>query len=538
MLLMPSPRLTALGAILAIVAGAAPARAQKPAPQRAAITAVTMGMVYVGAGRTDGLREGSLLRVLRLGTKGQYRVSFVSSRSAAAKPDSESVLPAIGDSVEFTPVVEAPLPVAAQAAGPDSVKRTPASYAAAARTRGPRLRGRIGFRYLDSRDLDNGIDLKQPGIEALIDGPIAAGSAVGLAVDIRSRRTSLYRPGATATSTGLTSVYQAALRFQSPQGPFRAVFGRQYAPTLAGVGLFDGLSLDIQRSGWAGGVMAGLAPEPGTMAVSASIRQFGAYFQARNGGTRGARWSLTAGAIGSYASGGDVNREFGFLQATLFSPVVTAIALQEIDVNRGWKLVAGEKALSPTSTYLSLNVNPVRAVSLSAGFDNRRNVRLYQDLSTPESQFDARFRMGMWGGAYFIFGKLRFSGDVRTNTVGGLDSLRTTAYSGMLSLDRITRVGFGLRLRATRYETPARGPGTFLSGTLRIAPGALGAIELVAGSRQETGLVASDRRWTGFNAELFIRRSWFWMLNYSREWGPAGATPTTDLIYAGLSYRF
>lgn len=532
---MSSARLIALGAAL-LLAAPAVAPAQTPARKRAAVTAVTMGTVYVGAGRNDGLREGTALVVARLGAKGHYRVSFVSSRSAAARPDSLSVLPAVGDSVEFAPVVEAP--VAQKPPTADSTSRTVAARVVAVRPKGPRLRGRIGIRYLDSRDRDNGIDLKQPGLEALIDGPIAPGSAVGLAVDIRTRRTSLLRPGQTTSSVGLTSVYQAALRLQAPTGSVRAVLGRQYAPTLAGVGLFDGLSLDVQHPGWAGGVMAGLAPAPGTMAVSSEIRQFGAYIQARNGKARGARWSLTAGAIGSYASGGDVNREFGFVQATVFSPVVTAIALQEIDVNRGWKLAAGEKSLVPTSTYLSLSLNPARVISFNAGLDNRRNVRLYQDLSTPEAVFDARFRMGMWGGAYFNFGKLRFSGDMRTNTVEGVDSLRTTSYSGMLSLDRITRAGFGLRLRATHYETPGRGPGVFLSGAFRIAPGNLGALELTGGSRQETGQVASDRRWAGFNTELFIRRAWFAMLNYSREWGPTGATPTTDLIYAGLSYRF
>ena len=338
---MPSARLTAAAGALAALAGTA--QAQTPAPKRAAVTAVTMGMVYVGAGRNDGLREGSLLQGLKLGTRGQYRVSYVSSRSAAAKPDSLAMLPSVGDSVEFTPVLEPQVVQRGPAA--DSVARKPSPRIVATRQRGARLRGRIGFRYLDSRDRDNGIDLKQPGIEALIDGPIAPGSAVGLAVDIRSRRTSLYRPGRDATTNGLTSVYQAAIRLQAPRGPVRAVFGRQYAPTLAGVGLFDGLSLDVQRSGWAGGIMAGLAPEPGTMAVSSGIHQFGAYFQARNGATTGARWSVTAGAIGSYANGGEVNREFGFLQATIFSPVVTAIALQEIDVNRGWKLAAGAEPM-------------------------------------------------------------------------------------------------------------------------------------------------------------------------------------------------
>lgn len=534
----PAPAAAPVASPPAAVAAAGPR--DTVSVRRAAVTAVTMGMVYFSAGRGDGLKEGAVVTVARLGPKGRYQVAFLSSKSAAAKGDSTAALPAVGDSVEFRPVFEAPAAVVVNT-GPDSTRGT-VQVAQAFKPRGPRLRGRFGFRYLSSVDKTNGISMKQPGVEVLLDGPLGRGSPIGIAMDIRTRRTSLYRPGeGTPRTEGVMGVYQAALRVQGSQGPVRAVIGRQYAPTLAGVGLFDGLSVDIQKSKWAGGVMAGLAPELGTMAVSTDIKQLGGFFQLRNPtGAAGAHWSVTMGGIGSYAAGGEVNREFAFFQATVFSKTVSAVALQEIDYNRGWKVALGEKTFSPTSTYLSLNLTPSNWVSLNGGLDNRRSVRLYQDLNTPEALFDDRFRMGMWGGAYFTVNRnLRFSGDVRTNTVGGADSLRTTAYSGTMSLDRLTKLGLGLRFRGTRYETPGRGPGTFWSGTFRIAPGNAGAFELTGGGRTETGgLVNTDRTWAGFNTELFFKRSWFLLANYSREWGKNDLTPTTDLIYAGLSYRF
>ncbi|MEZ4456727.1 MAG: hypothetical protein R2882_09295 [Gemmatimonadales bacterium] len=192
-----------------------------------------------------------------------------------------------------------------------------------------------------------------------------------------------------------------------------------------------------------------------------------------------------------------------------------------------------------TSAYVSGYLTPVRGISLTGGFDSRRTVRLYRDLTTPETVFDDRFRRGYWGGANLnIGGKLRLGGDVRTRTVEGLDSLATTAYSATANLDRITPAGLGLRFRGTWYDTPDRGNGTLLVGAFRIAPANTGALEFNAGSRKETGNPDADRFWAGAEADLFIHRSWFVLATFTREWGRSGLTPTTDLLYAGLSYRF
>jgi hypothetical protein len=523
--------LSRIAVVLLGVALAGRSAAQAPAPKRTTVTAVTAGLVYVGAGRVDGLVEGSLVQVLRLGEQGHFRVRFISSHSAACGADSATALPAIGDTVEFQPV----------AATPAEVTTTAARYSAtsaAGRRRSPALRGRIGVRYLASTDHGSGLDLRQPGFELSLSGPIVAGAPVGMSVDVRSRRTSLYRPGEPAVADGTMGVYQAALRFQSAAGPVRAIVGRQYAPTLAGVGLFDGILLDYQHGRWGGGVLAGLAPELGSLAFSSTIRQFGAYLQGHNELGAHTRWSLTAGAMGSYYQS-DINREFGFLQATVASPTVSAIVLQEVDLNRSWKIAAGEPRFSFTSTYASVSVTPARWVALTGGIDNRRNVRLYQDLVTPEQVFDARFRLGLWSGVSFAVGsKLRFGGDIRSSEIDGADSLRTAAYSANLSLDRLTTAGLGLRLRWTRYETPGRGPGQLSAATIRLAPRAIGAIELTGGQRREPGGVLLDRSWLGATLELAVRRSWFGLASITREWGPDGATAATDLLYAGLSYRF
>ncbi len=165
-------------------------------------------------------------------------------------------------------------------------------------------------------------------------------------------------------------------------------------------------------------------------------------------------------------------------------------------------------------------------------------MRLYRDLVTPEEVFDDRFRQGYWGSATVtIAKKLRIGGDLRANRVSGADSLNTTAFSVTASADGVTHAGFGFRFRGTRYTVPLRGAGRLVSGALRFAPASLGALELSGGFRAEQD-TTQDRFWGGLSAELFVRRSWFFLLTFTREWGRNGLTPTTDLLYGGLSYRF
>lgn len=512
-------------------AGFAQAPSAPPPPVKTTVvTAVNLGTIYLAAGRLDGLQEGTVVRVRRLGANGQYRVMFLSSKSAAARGDSGSIAPQTGDSVEYTPARASTAPGAAALA-----QGKPAPY----RSRGARIRGRFGARYLGSTDQSSGIALKQPGLEVLLNGPFGQGAPMSIAVDIRSRRSQLYRPGVETTANGTVGVYQANLSFQAPQGAVRAVVGRQYAPTLAGIGLFDGVLLDYQRPRFGVGVMGGLEPDFRSLSVSSAIRQVGGFVQFHAPVSKPVRWGLTTGAIGSYASGG-VNREFAFVQATLSSRPVTAVVLQEIDYNRALKRVVGEPLFGLTSTFASINVNGGDWLNLNFGLDNRRNVRLYRDLVTPEETFDDRFRLGMWSGINLTFAKhrVRLGADARTSTVGGSDSLRTTGYSANVSVERLTVFGLGSRLRATRYQTPGRGQGSLVSASLRIAPPSVGALEFTTGNRREQGAPDADRFWTEINAEVFFRRSWFGLASFTKEWGRRQLTPTTELLYAGLSYRF
>jgi hypothetical protein len=91
-------------------------------------------------------------------------------------------------------------------------------------------------------------------------------------------------------------------------------------------------------------------------------------------------------------------------------------------------------------------------VSLSAGYDNRRSVRLYRDAITPETTFHDTFRQGVWGGVGLRLPGARLGLDARSSS-GGVAG-RTLAYTFTAGLSRVAGLGMGLRSRTTRYDGP------------------------------------------------------------------------------------
>src|SRR5581483_12300100 len=127
-------------------------------------------------------------------------------------------------------------------------------------------------------------------------------------------------------------------------------------------------------------------------------------------------------------------------------------AMQEIDFNSGWKRDAGEPAVSPTSTFASVSVRPLDELSIQAGVDNRRNVRLYRDYVSPVTEFDDAFRQSVWGGTtYSVLRWMRIGADARVSQGGPAG--KGDQLTGSLGLGPVLSQRLELRLRSTRYRT-------------------------------------------------------------------------------------
>lgn len=513
---------TSLGSQVTGVAAASPSA-------WAHVTYLTLSSAYVDAGTADGLVEGTRLEVLRNDSSiAVLEARFVSTHKTACDIVTATATLAVGDSARFIPVGRARDTVAVVASRP--VSPLPSA-------RGGPLRGRIGLYYLTIRQLDGtGASLAQPSADIRLSGSGLGGSGVGVTADVRSRRVTQTRADGFGTDArNQTRVYQAALSWEAPGTPVRLAVGRQFAPGMPPVGLVDGVAARLQFPRWNVGVFGGTQPEPINLGFSGTTTQVGASLERHSRSGDPVRWALVTGLSGSYVRG-EANREFLYLQGQYASSRLSLYAAQEVDYYRAWRRVAGERALSPTSSFASVQVHLSDGLSLSAGVDSRRNVRLYRDVVNPETVFDDAFRRGVWAGVSTRLGhRVWASLDARANRGGATGA--ADSYTLLVSASPAAPLGLSLRSRTTRYVTAARA-GWLESAALGLSPWGGADLALSGGLRLERDRSAATTaalRWVSADLDLGLARAWYLLVSAYREWGGVEAHA---LVYGGLSYRF
>jgi hypothetical protein len=325
-------------------------------------------------------------------------------------------------------------------------------------------------------------------------------------------------------------VYRAQLSLAPAASPWRFSVGRQLCPDLAAVSVFDGLLVRREGASWQWGLFAGTQPDPSDYGFSTTTREFGGFGRLEHRGADRRRLMLTSGLIGSYEEG-ELNREYLFLRGRLQSRRLHVNATQEVDINRGWKADAGERGLELTSTYASLHFVLAAPLTLQGGFDNRRQIRLYRDRVTPETDFDDSYRQGTWIGATQKLGchaRLSLRGRSRS---GGIRALTLTATAEITSLGRLR-----LRTRNTRFEN-ALSDGWFHAVTAGLPIGRAVRCEVTRGMRREK---EGDGRtethhWTTLDLSLSLYRRWYLWASGEENHGDG---ENSRAIYSGLRYRF
>lgn len=521
------------------------------------ITYISGATIYIDAGTKAGVREGTLLDVMRGNTRvAELVVAYVSSTRASCTVKSASAPLAIGDSARFTPVQDV---VAQQRI--DSSGATRMTRPAAKRRSSKNLRGRIGIRYLAMQmEGDARATMSQPALDARIDGHNIGGSPLGILVDIRAYRQFLTRTGALTPTPArrFTRVYQTALLWNSVGSATRVAVGRQFSSAITTIGLFDGVSMDYDKHHWSVGGFSGSQPDPGSFGYSGDVREHGAYVQLHNAPQQHLIWTLTAGGVGSYAHG-KIDREFAYFQGMASTRRFSVYATEELDINRGWKATAEKSSTTPTAVYATARYSLTDNFTVQVGADSRRSIRLYRDFLNPETAFDDSFRQGQWGGASFtaFSNRFRISGDARTSSGGTAGD--ANSYTGSLGITRITMLQLGTQLRYTSYNGTASN-GSLSSVAVEMNPWGMVRLEANAGARDDravpvttistdstltgsggasgaptTTLVARRTTWFGGDADVGIGRSWYLMFSFYRERGELQRNTQGNLA---LSWRF
>ena len=192
--------------------------------------------------------------------------------------------------------------------------------------------------------------------------------------------------------------------------------------------------------------------------------------------------------------------------------------------------------MDSSATYLNLRYRFTDGFSVRAGYDNRRNVRLYRDRETPETEFDDDYRTGVWAGTSYRFaGHYRVGADYRNSTGGTRgDSDQVTGTFGVYGLTQ-RRIGAGLRL--THYASD------LLEGDLISAYGSVHLsravrLQVSAGLREEKDSFDSgpqEETWYGLDLDWQLGRRWYVLGSWNRE---TGDLEEIDNLYTALSFRF
>jgi len=500
-------------------------------PVEAEITFVTSKSIYVSAGSDKGVAAGDEVTVVRDGVVvARAKVSDISSRKAVCTLVASTADPRIGDTVRVAASAE-PGTVAPVV---DSTKPSPRKRRSRARSG---MHGRVGVRYLSVADRrGTGSDYSQPAFEFRIDGNELGESAWGFAADVRARRTYRNSSDGSSSDDSRTRVYRMAVKRGSADDPWTMILGRQYSPEFSAVSIFDGASAHYRKNRWATGLFSGTLPDSEDFGYSGDVREHGAYFQFFDDGSSRKRWQLTTGLVGSYEDS-EVNREFVYVQGRFSSPRLYGYLAQEVDYNRGWKADQGESTLSSSSTFATLRYQPRRTLTFHAGYDNRRNIRLYRDLVSPVTEFDDSYRRGVWVGTTVLLRqRFRIGFDAKTNRRDAVDD--ADSYTATFGVYRLTRHRIDLRTRSSRY-TSERVEGWLHSLEAGMDLGSRTHLSLRGGTRSEDNLMtvpaSSTIDWYGVDVDLTVGKSWYMIFSAERT---DSELEESDQFFTSLLYRF
>jgi hypothetical protein len=513
----------------------------RAASARHRITYLTSTTAYIDAGRDEGVVGGARIEVVRDGVViAVLRVTDLSSHRAACAIESATVPLEVGAAVRFDAVPVPARPAAGSVAVPDSVPPVAESVVAAPAESWMRrmgLRGRVGARYLSVIDQSGfGGDVSQPSIDLRVDGRNVGGSPFDLQVDVRARHTFQTVADGREFDDGEARVYRLNGTWRPSQDRIRVTMGRQFSSALTSVSTFDGVQAEYDRPRWGAGAFAGTQPGPVDYSFSTDVREYGGFARVRSAPRAGVRWEGIVAAIGSYEQG-QINREYVSLVGRLATPRLSLTAQQDIDIYRGWRGEAESSGSSFTSTFLIGRYRLRPTIDLDAGYDNRRDVRVYRDYVSPETEFDDSYRQGVWGGAGVRFAG-RYRAGISARSSGGGSSGDAMSYIGTFSASRVTPAHLDFRLRSTRYEND-RSDGWMHSASGGIQVGPRWALELYGGVRDDRGKTPSipdtEASWFGANVDVGVSQSLY--LNLSGEHNGSGEEGYHQ-IYTSLSWRF
>lgn len=361
------------------------------------VTYVTVGSVYIGAGRTAGLTVGDTLDLYRAkGLLGRAVITAVSSSSSLASVLGQGVVPAVGDSA----VVWKTLPVGPQ---PRSSAGAPLPVANAG-TGTNVVSGRVGLQYSGAGRKGQSPDFSQPAIVGRLDVDKLFSTSMAFRMNGRlaGDMTDHYARYGDATRWR-SRVYELSLTSDDPRQGYGFGLGRIFPRFANGLGTFDGGELYGRIGRFTAGVIAGAQANYNTSGIDPDHQKLAAFANVSWGRDIWDRSDVTI-AYGQQMYKGKLDRNFTYLQASLrVGPEFTMYGSTEFDFHK-----AGADGIvsrfNMTNTFVTLSYTPpFRWLSLNAGYDATRAIPLIESERTyVDSLLDRSLRQGLRGSVAFL----------------------------------------------------------------------------------------------------------------------------------------
>lgn len=430
------------------------------------VTFVSADLVYLNAGRADGLVVGAKSTVVRDGqTVAELEVLHLAEHSSACRFVSPATTVRVGDVVKASIDLKAaadssnsPQSASSQPAKNDPIPdgHDPSAQHDAAQR--PGASGSISLLYSNWDDHnDSDLDFAQGRVDfdLRVEPLWTSGLSFALRTSGRQDRRSTSITGSGA-ETWENRIATFALEYKPDGSRMGMSMGRINPARVGAIGRLDGGSFEYRLSEPVRvGVFAGANSQWQYAENRPDLQTYGVYAGYRRGSARDLLLDQTFSVVGQY-HGRVASREALFAQGRITQNGRWNISHSvEVDVNRGWRKGEGDPAFELSTVYAQGRVNLNRSVAASLSYDTRKSFRTYETRDIADSIFDDRVRQGV----RTQFDVTLFEGTVLTAGAGvrsvADESDRTISYNGAVRKQGVFNQQSTLNVQGAAFESKA-----------------------------------------------------------------------------------
>jgi hypothetical protein len=430
--------MTALALLLAMPV----ARGQRLDVRRigAAVTYISGSSVYAGAGSKSGLAPGDTLLVRRSSQQIAIAVvSAVSSASCSAQIVSQTIPPAVGDSVLITKTIrfeDPALPLQAELPAAPVRQRDFAT--------GPNMvTGRFALQYGMAGVMGRRPDYSVPAAVMRLDVARLFGTGLTLSFHGRTSYDLENRPAFSAPGSPMSwRVYELSLSYEDQRSWYGYSLGRVMSRYVGGLGVVDGGQAYARIGGFTLGALGGVQPNFTTSAFDPDLQEFAGFVNYSWGGNVFSRSDITL-AYGQEMLKGKLDRNFLYLQTSLrFGSNLFLYQSTELDLHAMESGIRTNQ-VGFTNSFITLTYTPASWLTVNGGYDATRTVYLFESMkSIADSLLDRSLKEGFRGSLGFrlpmnlvltTFGNLRLASGTSpsAHTLGSTLRMSDIARSGI-----------------------------------------------------------------------------------------------------------